>query len=55
MQMNRASQITITIALALSAVGTISSIAYYVQPTQAWTEVIDTDHYVQDLRSLGIR
>jgi hypothetical protein len=60
MQMNRTSQITITVALALSAIGTISSIAYYVQPTrvqptQVWTEVIDADHYVQDLRSLGIQ
>jgi len=55
MKMNSTSQITIAVALTLSAIGTISSIAYYVQPTQVWTEVIDADHYVQDLRSLGIK
>lgn len=53
--MNRASKIVLAVALALSAISTISSIAYYVQPTQVWTEVIDTDHYVQDLRSLGMQ
>ncbi len=52
--MVRTSKITLSVVLTISAVATISAATHYVHPTLALTKVIDTDHYVQDLRARGI-
>ena len=54
--MTRASKITLSIVLTTSAIATTAIAAYYVHPTLVGTKaMIDTDHYVQDLRARGIR
>jgi len=52
--MTRTSKVILSVILTTSAIATISTAAHYVHPMLALTEVVDTDHYVQDLRARGI-
>ena len=52
--MTRRSKIILSVVLTTSAIVTISTAAHYVHPMLAMTKVIDTEHYVQDLRARGI-